>query len=334
MIKEGNTDDKILALEKEVARLKRKTRGNAPWRVTGAVAGAGVTYGVAGNWVREKADAMEELYHDFRVASNLLNFGEGEAAYYIGYIDGVVANEFLNYRNNESRLTDISRESLQALQRASAAFPGQQTKVVEAAKGIKGTIFEMTMGMVANEEEEEDNAMRGTKQYQKNYNELAQIRVSALERRELLREEMDGLAVKLKRTELNTGQIDQSGINSLEALARKYNCASDVLNDILNMRVITAYEKDEGYQAIVQQAREYGIKPYQPGEWADNAVTGALILGAYVGNRLGRTAGNIYRSGRELANVAAKPIKYAARGIAWGAKELKNIRSRGNDGSQ
>jgi len=329
-------------LARRIKKLEvRNRRGMLVGPGAAGAAALGTHFG-AGDWIRGKADGVEEIYHGAKVAAKLTDFGKGDLELADELIkenvDGALAREYFENVESGSKLVTGSQEALEAMQRNYAVVPGSETKPVREIRGLKGWIIEKTRGPVREiagaDDKPGESAQINTEQYRDHYDNLAELRQTAVLRREELRGEMGHLAEKLQKTELNTGEIDGGGVEALEGLVREYNQASEVLGEIRGMEVDDIFQGRENttYASTLEKADNYGIQPFQPGAFADVAIVGADIAAGIAGYVVAKKASRAYHAAgdavRGVANVAGKVKDGIGRAYGVVSKSTKGLNNR------
>lgn len=325
-------------LEKRVGNLERTIKRNSGVaqgvvKAVGGLSGAALGYYFVGPYASDLAEFVGESWHGVDLAIKLSNnyFGNKDPVNkYLGNIDSGVKEGYLENRGHEQLLLTASQEALEAMQRASLKIPTVESKPVKSLRGLKGWIIEKTKGIGKSEGEKEEIHIQNTEQYRDNYNVLARLRMSAVEKSELLKGEIVGQSRKLEKNEFNTGKIDERGLRIFDSLIREYNNVSDVLRNIveLDIRQINEGVLNKRYEQVVSDAKNYGIIPYSAKGWGDIGAMGATILGAWLGYKVSKPIariGNVaYYFGKNIIKSASK----VGRGIAKRVKR-KRLNSDG-----
>jgi len=324
-----NDKSEFRELEKRVGNLERTIKRNngVVQRVVksvGGLSGAALGYGLVGPYAKDFAEFVGESWHGIDLAIKLSNnyFGnENSVKKYLENIDPGVKERYLENRGHEQLLLTASQEALEAMQRASLKIPTTESKPVKSLRGLKGWIIEKTKGIGKSEEEKEEIHIQNTEEYQSNYNTLARLRMSAVEKRELLNGEIVGQSRKLEKNEYNTEKIDERGLRIFDSLIKEYNNVSDVLRNIveLDIRQINDGVLNKKYEQVVSDAKNYGIIPYSVEGFGDIGLMGATILGAWLGYKVSRPIAQIgnavYYFGKDIIKSASKVGKSIARKV-------------------
>lgn len=323
-------------LEKRVGNLERTIKRNngvtqGVVKTVGGLSGAAFGYGLIGPYARDLAEFVGGSWHGIDLAIKLSNSyfrNEESVNRYLGNIDSGVKERYLENRVNEQLLLTASQEALEATQRGSLNVPTIESKPVKSLRGLKGWIIEKTKGIGKSDEEKKEIHIQNTGQYRDNYNALARLRMSAVEKSELLKGEIVGQSRKLEKSEYNTGKIDERGLGIFDSLIREYNNASDVLRNIVELDISQINEGvlNKIYEQVVSDAKNYGIVPYSAEGAGDIGVMGATILGAWLGYKVSRPIariGNVaYCFGKDIIKGASKVGKGIAKRVK--SKELNS----------
>jgi hypothetical protein len=336
---EEDIANRISALEIELAKLRSQSKKGNVLGALGAVAGGIALPVYAGEWVTSKVNAVEELYHGLQTASRMANLSGGSSASVerqLQYVPAELKQQFEAYLSNRDILSEAPKEALEVMQRESDAFPGQHTAPVEAGKGVKAWVLTKSKSWFKPEARKEEIKQTNTTQYTQNYNDLAKIRTSALEHREVSLQEMKSLASKVEQNEASSGAIDAAGRQRFESLVKEHNNACKVLKDIHNLKPGEIYQGKESasYITTTQEAKNYGITPFQPGAWADNAMVGLTILGAFAGYKAANIATAAYHTAEDIARgtyAVGRGAYHAGESIAHGIGRVNDVAFRAAD---
>lgn len=312
--------------ERRIRNLERTLKTDSGVvRAFGIAVGASAGYEFLGPYARHLGEFIGESWHGVDLAVKLgKNYFRNKDSVdkYLDRIDGQVGESYVKNTREENILKDISVEGMEGMQRGALKVPSVESKPVRGLRDIKGWIIDKTKGVITGEKEEAE--IQNSEGYRDNYNALARLRVSAVEKRELLKAEIVGQSKKLEENEYNTGSIDEEGLKIFEDLIKEYNNTSDVLRNIfdLDIREINSGTLDARYQKAVSDANAYRIIPYSAENLGDVGVLGATILGGYLGYKISKPI-------IKISNMAYNTGKVVAKGVyKTGKKVLNKMRKK------
>ncbi len=335
--------------EKRIKRLEDALRNEQigkAHQAVGAATGAAVGYKALGDYAKGLGEFVGETWHSIDLAGKVVsNYFESRESLdkYLQHID-VGARE--NYAKNlkvESLISDVSREALEAMQRASAKMPGAESKVVKGIAGLKTRIMEGTKAFFADDERKEEIAIQASEEYAGKHDALAELRMAIIEKREILKAKMKEQAKKLEHSEYNTGKVDLDGVNILEGLVREYNTGCELLRGIgsLDVKEINAGKLNSRYNGVVSQVEKYGVKPYDASNWGDAGIMGVTIAGAYLGYKIAKPLTPLVRGGFYLGKQGVRlgknlvgVVNKGARGLFGIQKKLNSQKEKENNGNK
>lgn len=341
MEKETQRETAYEGHEKRIKRLEDSLRNEQigkAYQAVGAAGGAAVGYKALGEYAKGLGEFVGEAWHSIdlagKVASNYFESRESLDKY-LQHIDVGVRESYAKNLKDESLVSDISREALEAMQRASAKMPGAESKAVKGIAGLKTRIIEGTKALLADEKGKEEITIQASEEYARKYDALAELRMAIIEKREVLKAKMKEQAKKLEHSEYNTGNVDLDGVKILEGLIREYNTGCELLRGIgsLDVKEINAGKLNSRYNGVVSQVEKYRVKPYDAGNWGDAGVMGVTIAGAYLGYKIAKPLTPLVRGGFYLGKqgikFGKKAVKLANRGtMALVGKIQKKLNSR------
>lgn len=312
----------IVDLTERVEKLEGSLRKNNPVMrriVAGAGAGAGAyaSYSLLGGIARELGEGAGNALHAVDSVAKLVNHYVEKPEVVAKYIELLPAEVRENYAKsgNDSLIAEAMVRSLEYAQRSAKSVPGMNSAPVKTVTGLKGKIFEWTKGLggkKAAEEAKIQNSGEGSS-YVVNYDNLSELRDSAIDRRESLKDSIAKQTRKLEVNELNSGNVDGEGMKTLEGLAREYNNVSGFLGNIRELSPQEVKDAELRFKEVKTQADKYGIKPYRAEGFGDGAVFGVGVLGALVG----------YKVGKIVSNAVNRPYSFSKRIIHKLAKRKK-----------
>lgn len=288
----------------------------------GGAAGGLAGY-VIGNSLDGLFGAIEESARDFRVISS---FDSKDKRHFEAILGDISESRRGNYESNNNQRTALYQGSwdyMESLQRQALKTPGAETAPVKEVRDVKKRLFEWTKGLFGDEAKKEAE-IQSNPRYSENYNGLASLRVSLMERIGALEEGMNDISYKIRANESNTHYLDDSGRKILYDLMDQHERSFELLRGFRSLTPEQVLEgaNDLKYKELVETARSYGIKPYVPnGILSNYSSLGIAAMGVFFGAMLGsfvtgkgeyvvRTVGGALK---DLGSLAAKPFKVLKR---------------------
>ena len=307
---------KVLNMAKAVNKSRRRFLGAA----VGGAAGGLVGY-VAGDYLSGIFGAAEEAARDSKV---VYQFSRADNNHLEGILGSVSQGTRETYSSNLEQRSGLYKgtwDYVEALQRQALKTPGAESAPVKGARDIKKDILTWTKGLFG-DEKKKDAEVQTQPQYTGNYNDLAKLRMSLMERITEIEYGMNEAAYKVRANENNTHKSDESGRVLLGDLFREHEKSFALLRGFKELKPeqISEGSNDIQYFEVIKRANEYGIKPYEPnGFLSKNAALGVTAigfgLGAMVGDFVTTKGGYAVRTTggavRELGKMAWKPISWA-----------------------
>jgi hypothetical protein len=291
---------RLAQVEKDVARLGAQldtSRKLNTVRRSARLAGAGAgiaLYVLTGlnDVIGDAAQGIGTVYHDGKIAMQLLNRGASDTSLIDGYVAKLPdANERAFYKSYSDdvaflpSLANASRQTLDSMGRESERFPGAQSKPIQEIRGLKEGLIAKGKKLIGKNSKEVDTTREP--EYATHYNDIAQLRTETLRARNEVHKSMGELCFKMERNHLG-GQSLTEGMEQLGELTRKYNQISALAE---RMNSLSVPEIKEGmhnvrYQEVITQAQAYGVTPfdgsslYRWGALAGGAASAAVGYGA------------------------------------------------------
>ena len=303
---------------KPVNQSRRRFLGAA----VGGAAGAGLGY-VLGDSLGGLFAVAEEAARDSRVIYQFSRTDNTHLEAILGSVPQDVRETYASNLEQRSGLYKGTWDYVENLQRHALKTPGAESTPVKGARDIKKDILGWTKGLLGGEKKKEAE-VQTQPQYTDNYNDLAKLRMSLMERITEIEYGMNETAYKVRANENNTHESDESGRTLLVDLFREHEKSFALLKGFKELKPEQILEgnNDSKYAEVVKRSSEYGIKPYEPnGFLTRNASLGVAAIGFGLGAMAGdfvtskgeyavrTTAGAM----RELAKMTWKPIKWATK---------------------
>ncbi len=288
----------------------------------GGAAGAGLGY-VLGDSLGGLFAVAEEAARDSRVIYQFSRTDNTHLEAILGSVPQEIRGAYASNLEQRSGLYQGTWDYVEALQRQSLKTSGVESAPVKEIRDLKKDILGWTKGLLGGEKKKEAE-VQTQPQYTGNYNDLAKLRMSLMERITEIEYGLNEAAYKVRSNENNTHESDESGRTLLVDLFREHEKSFALLRGFKELKPEQILEgsNDGKYAEVVRRSNEYGIKPYEPnGFLTRNAAVGV----AAIGFGLGAMTGNFVTSKgeyavrtttgavRELAKMAWKPIKWATR---------------------
>ena len=311
-----NLERRLRAVERWQKKQRNDKRVNTAVGSVAPIIAGGAFYKFFGNQARNAGKFVGEAVDAINVTRRLLtpNSRTAEVKNYMQRADPNVAKQYLANRD-EKQLRKLGEDAYKLLRdtagRASENFPGANTKPVKGIRNLKGKIIEATKFWG----DKEETQTRNTQQYQTNYNHLAAIRFSAISRLRQINSQIEEYCAKLALNETRGIKIQDREIKTLEKMAKEYNAISEIAEGSVELSVqeVNNGMRSEQYQAIVGEAKNYGLKAADYSAYG----TGGLILGT----ALAAYAGHV------IAKPATAVAKATVNGIRRGAKAISKLKS-------
>ena len=288
-------------------------------RFLGAAIG-GAAGGLAGYAV---GDSLGSLFGGAETVANefkaVYNFDKTDKRNLDVLIESIPQKSRETYQSNleqRSGLYQSVGDYIEALERQSLKIP---TPGKEEAANARGGVRRLISGLFG-EKEKKEAEIRSKDQYATNYNDLARLRVSLMDRIAQIEKNMNKTAYNVQGNEHNTHMGDETGRTLLGDLFREHENSFALLRGFkeLTPEQVLAGINDRGYAEVIRKVSEYGIKPYEPnGFLTKNAALGITVIGAAVGTWAGnfvtgkgeyavKTAGSALR---DLGKMALMPLR-------------------------
>ncbi|MEK6909062.1 MAG: hypothetical protein AABX23_03360 [Nanoarchaeota archaeon] len=259
----------------------------------------------------------DEVARDFTV---IYKFEKNDRAYLDKISKDLPIDTLQTYQANldgKNQLYQGAWDYIESLQRQALKLPGAESKPVKKATGLKDRIFEWTKGKLG-EKSAKEAQIQVQEDYIDNYNNLARLRASLMERINDIEYSLNETAYKILANEHNTHDKDRIARSELiDGLFSQHNVSFDLLRQFRNLTPEQVLEgiRNEKYLDAIQKATEYGIKPYEPHGFLTRnvalvstlgvAVAGA-VTGGIVGNKAGYTVSRVAQAGKDLTSYVAK----------------------------
>ena len=307
-----NLERRVEAVETWKKKQAKEKRINAAIGITAPAISGAAAYKFLGKEARKAGEFIGETIDAVKVAKRLLtpDSKSAEVENYIKRINPDTAEAYLSSRNESylSKLEDSTRLLLDSGGRASENFPGSTSKPVKGLRDLKGRIIEST----AFWREKEETETRNTEQYQENYNHLAAIRFSAINKLRQINKEIEGYCDKLSINEARGIKIAEKELNLLEKMAKEYNAMAGIAQGSteLSVQEINQGIESQQYTSIISEAKEYGIKTPNYQMWGDRGIIATTIIAAYLGNKIAKPATfavkEAYKTGASFKGIVSK----------------------------
>jgi len=317
-----NLEKEVYSLKKREKKRKRKQQIGQVSGIAGAAGAAVVTKLALEDILKGFGESVGGLVDAVKTADAIMNVGvQKDKTLMNSYLSKISpdvrkAYENANSQNYFKRVTEAGRTALETMSRGFENFPGNQSKPIKGLKKVRKWIIEKTRAPFESKNHKGETKIRGTEHYDRNYNQLAELKADAYRKRRDIQNEM----IRVARTaEINKqkGNLKaaEKGVKEFENLAKTYAYISEKFIDEINSLGVREINNDAIVEQRMREAEKYGIERDNFDGYADGVFLAGLVaasaLGYYAGRKLGRSAYTI-----------ARPIAYTAKALYQGSKKL------------
>jgi hypothetical protein len=316
MEKKDKIQEKIVKIEPTKERF-------GALETTGLVAGPLVFNYYGKDAVRDVCEGTAQAVDALKTASQIFSV-QNDDENVDACLELIDPNTAKTYTNNQGnyfeKFKDSTGDALEGMQRGALNLPGMESKPVTGLRGAKGWIIKKSKSLFTDDEEAE---IQNDPNYTLNYNELGEYRLAARKMTQDISEEINDYCTKISVNESKGNTATTKQINQLEELVKSHNEIIGVVDNMetLGMQEIQAGVENPEYTALVGQAKDYGIKPYDSSSVGDIGVTTGFIAAAVIGYKLAKPI-------QKGVNTIAYGYNGAKKGISKIAKTVKSIKQK------